>query len=366
MRADPSVFQLPVEKIRSGYYSDAYFNKTKELLEWDGHEPNVVMQVFQKRENATLGGIDEAIAVLKQCAGRDWNTRGLNMWEDGWPELKVWALHEAASIEPREPVMHIEGPYHLFAHLETVYLGILSRRTLIATNVDEVLTAASVNGQRKPIFYFPARHDHWLVQTGDGYTAYKAGVEGVSTDAQANWWGGKGMGTVPHALIAAYGGDTVAAAKAYARRFAGRTNISVLVDFENDSVGTAVSVAKALGDNLWGVRLDTSETLVDRSLWPHMGSFKPTGVNPQLVEKVRDGLDKRGFPNVKIIASGGFDAEKIQRFEEDFVPVDAYGVGASLIRGDNAFTADIVIVNGEPCAKTGRHYTPNDRLELVT
>lgn len=367
-RAEPSVFQLPVEKIRSGYYSDAYFNRTKELLEADGYFPNVTMQVFQKQE-AVVGGIDEAIAVLKQCAGQtfvrvDVAGQGAYIdanWKNGWDELTVHALHEADPISPREPVMHIEGPYHLFAHLETVYLGVLARRTLIATNVDAVLEAAAP----KPIFYFPARHDHWIVQTGDGYTAYRAGVEGVSTDAQANWWGGKGMGTVPHALIAAYGGSTVRAATAYARRFADRMNISVLVDFDNDSVETAVSVAEALGDDLWGVRLDTSETLVDRSLWPQMGSFKPTGVNPQLVENVRNALDDAGFPHVRIIASGGFTVDKITRFEELSVPVDAYGVGASLIRGDNAYTADIVRVDGKPCAKVGREYIKDHRLELV-
>ena len=81
-------------------------------------------------------------------------------------------------------------------------------------NVREVVEAA----RGKPIFYFPARHDHWLVQTGDGWAAHVAGAIGVSTDAQASWWGGRGMGTVPHGLIAAYGGDTVAAAAAIRRR----------------------------------------------------------------------------------------------------------------------------------------------------
>ena len=98
--------------------------------------------------------------------------------------------------------MTIEGDYRLFAHLETVYLGCLARRTLIMRNVREVVDAAA----GKPILYFPARHDHWLVQTGDGWAAHVAGAIGVSTDAQASWWGGRGVGTVPHGLIAAYGG----------------------------------------------------------------------------------------------------------------------------------------------------------------
>src|SRR6476659_9784126 len=178
----------------------------------------------------------------------------------------------------------------------------MARRTLIMRNVREVVEAA----HGKPILYFPARHDHWLVQTGDGWSAHVAGSVGVSTDAQASWWGGVGIGTVPHGLIAAYGGDTVAAAKVFADRYHEQMNITVLVDWENDSVKTALQVAEALGPKLWGVRLDTSEVLVDRSLWGEMGAFTPTGVNPRLVEKVRGALDAAGHTNVRIVVSGGF------------------------------------------------------------
>ncbi len=217
----------------------------------------------------------------------------------------------------------------------------------------------------KEIFYFPARHDHWLVQTGDGWAAHVAGAIGVSTDAQASWWGGRGIGTVPHGLIAAYGGDTVAAATAFADRFYEEMNITVLVDFDNDSVTTALEVAEALGPKLWGVRLDTSEQLVDRALYADMGGFDPTGVNPRLVEKVRHALDGAGFERVRIVASGGFTAERIRAFEAAGVPVDAYGVGSSLIRGRNDFTADVVLLEGRPCAKVGRSLRPNPRLERV-
>src|SRR3954451_20047894 len=135
VRLPPSVFRLPVEKIREGYYSDAYFNLTKQLLEADGHHPRVTMQVF-RRKDSLLGGIDEAIAVLKQCSGY----RGEDgKWVNGFKELEVNALHEGDAIEPWETVMTIEGDYALFAHLETVYLGSLARRTLIMRNVREVV-----------------------------------------------------------------------------------------------------------------------------------------------------------------------------------------------------------------------------------
>jgi nicotinate phosphoribosyltransferase len=351
-RLDPSVFDLPVEKMRAGWYTDAYFNHTRSALLEDERHPHVLMQVFQKR-NAYLGGMDEAIAILKLCA-------------EPYDGLVVHALHDGDAIAPYETVLTIEGDYTTFAHLETVYLGVLARRTLITTNVVNVLRAA--NG--KYVIFMPARHDHHRVQTGDGYAAYVGGQIvgaeiGVTTDEQASWWGGRGLGTVPHALIASYGGDTVAAALHFAEWAPPEMNITVLVDFENDSVRTALEVAEALGTRLWGVRLDTSESLVDRSLLGELGDFRPTGVNPRLVRKVRRALDDAGFDPVRIVVSGGFTAEKIREFEEGGVPVDAYGVGSSLIRGSNDFTADIVLTDGIPSAKFGRRLRPNPRLEPV-
>ena len=206
----------------------------------------------------------------------------------------------------------------------------MARRTLVMRNVREVVEAA--NG--KPILFFPARHDHWLVQTGDGWAAHVAGAIGVSTDAQASWWGGRGVGTVPHALIAAYGGDTVAAARAFAERYADEMNVTVLVDFENDSVRTSLEVADALGDRLWGVRLDTSERLVDRALWTEMGESEPTGVTPELVREGARGARRR--PATSGCGSWCPAASTPPRSAASRGsrrPVDSYGVGSSLLRG---------------------------------
>ena len=128
-RLPPEIFDLPVEKMREGYYTDAYFNHTRETLLRDGRRPRVLMQVFQKQE-AILGGMDEAIAVLKLCS-------------DDWEALTLHALYDGDQIEPWETVMTIEGDYTLFAHLETTYLGVLARRTLISTNTRHVVEAAS-------------------------------------------------------------------------------------------------------------------------------------------------------------------------------------------------------------------------------
>jgi len=351
-RLSPEVFDLPVEKMRSGWYTDAYFNHARATLLADGRHPHVVVQVFQKKD-AWLGGMDEAIAILRLCAEE--------------PErLTIRALHDGDRIEPWETVLTVEGDYTTFAHLETAYLGTLARRTLITTNVVKVLEAA--NG--KQIIFMPARFDHHRVQAGDGYAAYVAGritgfEIGVTSDEQASWWGGRSIGTVPHSLIAAYGGDTVLAARTFAEWAPPDMAVTVLVDFENDSVRTALEVAGALGERLWGVRLDTSETLVDRSLWDEMSDFKPTGVNERLVWKVRDALDAAGCGHVRIVVSGGFAVEKIRAFEERGVPVDAYGVGSSLIRGANDFTADVVMTDGRPSGKVGRRLRENPRLEPV-
>ena len=349
-RVPPERFQLPVERMRAGYYSDKYFVRTREVLAGAGRNPVVAVQVFQK-QRAWLGGVDEAIAILKSCL-----TEGFS-----WPDLDVRALRDGDHIAPRETVMLITGPYIAFAHLETLYLGVMARRTRVATNTRLVVEAA----WPKPVMFFPARFDHWQVQTGDGYAAHIAGAIGVSTDAQASWWGSEGIGTVPHSLIAAFGGDTVAGTRAFADQMAADVRVISLVDFDNDCVGTALAVARALGRRLAGVRLDTSESMVDRSVVPQMGDFDPRGVNARLVRNVRAALDQEGFGHVQITVSGGFNPEKIRRFEDDGVPVDSYGVGSSLFRGHFDFTADIVMVDGSPVSKAGRSYRPNSRLEVV-
>jgi nicotinate phosphoribosyltransferase len=346
-RLDPAIFHLPVERMREGYYSDKYFVRARETLLKDRHRPRVTMQVFAKT-HAYLGGIDEAIAILKLSAER-------------WDELEVTALYDGDEIAPWETVLLIEGPYDAFANLETLYLGVLARRTRVGTNTRRVVDAA----RPKQVMFFPARHDHWLVQTGDGYAAHIAGAIGVSTDAQASWWGSEGVGTVPHALIAAYGGDTVLASRKFAEHMDPAIRLITLVDFDNDCVATSLQVARALGKRLYGVRLDTSETLVDRSVIPEMGTFKPTGVNPQLVYNVRAALDQEGFQHVRIVVSGGFTVDKIRQFEEQGVPVDMYGVGSSLFQGRFDFTADVVRLEGKPCGKVGRRFRPNPRLERV-
>jgi nicotinate phosphoribosyltransferase len=345
-RIDPSAFGLPVDQIKQGYFTDAYFVRAREVVRQDARSPKVLMQVTGKTEG-WVSGVDEAIAILKLCA-------------DDWSALTVSALYEGDRFESWDTVLTIEGPYESFGHLETLLLGALGRRTRICTNAKEICQAA----QSKSVMFFGARDDVYTTQPGDGYAAMVGGVKMVSTEAQGSLFGGKAVGTIPHALIAVYGGDTLKATKRFAEAIEG-VDVIALVDYDNDSVKASLEVARALEDRLWGVRLDTAETMVDKSVVSQMGAFKPTGVNANLVWNVRNALDAEGFGDVKIVVSGGFDVSRILAFEEEGVPVDAYGVGAALFDGRFDFTADVVQVNGRPQAKAGRALRVNPRLERV-
>src|SRR5215218_474245 len=395
------IFDLPVVELRAGYRAAVYFDRSRRILAAEGDDTEVTMQVFQRSDAMVACGIDEALAVLALGAGsfldpvaadqafgaylaaRDDARRARSWRGEAWVEavraqveaeaafdrhwmpampdrLRVRALRDGDRVDAWEPVIEITGPYRLVAHLESIYLGVLARRTLVAGNVRRVVDAAG----GKPVLFFADRFDHWATQGGDGYAAFVGGAEGLATDAQAAWWGERGLGTIPHALIATFAGDTVAAVAAFARQFPGVPLIA-LVDFDNDSVATSLACARAFGERLWGVRLDTSGTMVDRSLWSEMGDFVPTGVNRRLVEKVRQALDDEGFSHVRVIVSGGFTAERIAAFEATEVPVDSYAVGSSLLKGGADYTADVVLRQGRPCAKVGRVYRPSTRLRPV-
>lgn len=345
-RLDPRVFRLPVADIRRGFYTDAYFTRTRRILLRDGRHPRVLMQVFT-RGDGIVCGTDEAIAVLKLCADKP-------------RALRIRSLRDGGAMRSRDTVMTIEGDYATFAHLETLYLGILARRSALASSVRLVVEAAA----GKPVYFFPARFDHFLNQPGDGWAAKVGGAAGVSTDANAAWCHGAGIGTIPHGLIGAYSGDTVAAAAAFDRHIPRAVSRIALVDWNNDCVGTTLACARALGRRLWGVRLDTSGDLRDRSVRSRGPASH--GVCAELVRNVRNALNTNGFGWVKIIVSGGFTADKVKQFVKDQVPFDVVGVGSSLLQRRIDFTADIVQVDGQSCSKVGRGLRPNPRLRLVS
>ncbi len=237
----------------------------------------------------------------------------------------------------------------------------------MATNVYQVVKAARTSGVQKPVIFMGDRDDHFTQQSGDGYAAYIGGSTAQATHAMNEWWGKQGMGTMPHALIQLFQGDVVKAAEAYQETFPNDELIS-LVDYNNDVITDSLRMAKAFGSQLKGVRVDTSRTMVDRYFCNNpevMGSFDPRGANPVLLFALREALDKEGYQHVNIVATGGFDARRIEDYEKQGVPIDIYGVGGSLLKINIGFTGDNVILNGAHEAKAGRRFRDNPRLVRV-
>ncbi|MEM7348170.1 MAG: nicotinate phosphoribosyltransferase, partial [Chloroflexota bacterium] len=435
---------LDVERMRQGWYSDKYFVNIAQTLQvlaekdyrFSGQAPlldqlgidptiapigdvEVEMQFFTRRKPKTLiAGVDKALAMLRHCTGYFDDT---DAFVETSQHLRVEAVQDGMLVpyngDTRQvrPVIRVRGRYRDFALLETPMLGALTRTSRIATNVYNTLEAA----RGKPVLFFPARFDAHEVQAADGY-AYDIAVRRfnydyhqhvdsfVSTDAQGDWWGGFGGGTVAHAAIASFFGDTVEAMLAFAAVRPPQIPRIALVDFNNDCVDTSLAVLKAMFERyqsacdngqpevakqykLFGVRLDTSSNMRDISV-PPLGEKKlDNGVNPRLCWTVRQAVDnawqswelspeweekaKAYCEGVKIAVSGGFGPQKIKWFEELDVPVDIYGVGSSLMSNDDAlgtntdFTADVVRVkiNGDwvDMAKVGRGPTQNPDLEAV-
>jgi nicotinate phosphoribosyltransferase len=439
-RLTNEAFKLDVERMRRGWYSDKYFENINRVLTalasegytYGGKHHNlpagvspadipvgtieVEMQWFTRRVGrSVIVGVDKALAMLKHCTGYFEGQR----FVDTSDKLEVWAVHDGATVESDgnplnvQPVLKVRGAYRDFAMLETPTLGILTRSSRVASNVYETLEAA----RGKPVLFFPARFDLHEAQAADGY-AYSIAVQRfnqdhlqdigsfISTDAQGDWWGGAGGGTVAHAAIASFLGDTAEAMMAFARVLPASVPRIALVDFNNDSVHDSMLVLdvmfakyrelmdagkkeEAAQYRLFGVRLDTSASLRDVSVPPLGEPALDLGVTPRLVFNVRQGLDSAwerwNLPeawkdaareycrSVKIVVSGGFKPEKIHKFEKLGVPADIYGVGSYLFNNNGNtvtdFTADVVRikVHGEwiDMAKVGRRPLDNPELERV-
>lgn len=337
------------KRMGEGFYSACYFLKSRRIVK--ENEPNhiVTMQWFQRKDDVMLCGIDEAIAILHTFA-------------DNPQDLVIEALNDGDIIKSKEPVLKVTGRYEDFGFLESVIDGVLARRTSVATNVKEVMEAAGDT----TVFSMADRQDDYLTQVGDGYATYVAGIDRVSTDAQGLWWGGRGMGTMPHALIQVCGGDLCRAADIYKKSYP-EEKITALVDYHNNVTVDAVKLARHLGHELKAVRVDTSMALIDHYFDDKDTSgFDPHGVCKELIFALRKALDDEGFSYVKIVVSSGFTAAKIREWKKAGVPVDLYGVGTSLVNNTICgFTGDLVMLDGKDEAKEGRSNYPTDRLEKV-
>ena len=337
------------KRLGEGFYTANYFLKTNKIVKENVPNHIVTMQWFQRRDDSKLCGIDEAIAILHTFAIHP-------------EELVIEALNDGDIINANEPVLKVTGKYENFGFLESVIDGVLARRTSVCTNVYNVM---KVIGDT-PIFSMADRQDDYLTQIGDGYATYVAGIKKVSTDAQGYWYGGKGMGTMPHALIQICGGDVCKAADIYLKSFPNE-KVTALIDYHNNVVRDSLILAEHLGTKLNGVRVDTSKALVDHYFDDKDTSdFDPHGVCKELIFALRKALDDHGYNYVKITVSSSFSAEKITEWVKLGVPVSMYGVGSYFVNNTTCgFTADLVMLDGKHEAKEGRENYPNDRLEKV-
>jgi len=341
MTSHPSARRFhPAAEVLSGETADVYFERAQRILAAEQLDPVVCMEVFT-REPAVLCGAEEAIVYLREVLGPE---------RDHRPAPVVESLSDGDLISPKEVVMRVTARYSAFGLYETALLGILSQSTGWATAARQVVEAAAPI----PVIGFGARHVHPSVADQMDYASVIGGCVGASTPAGAGLAGLSPTGTMPHALILIFG-DTVRAAEAFDRHIDPDVPRIVLVDTFKDEAEESVRVADALGDRLWGVRLDTPS--------------ERGRVTPDLVKEVRARLDLAGHPNVKIVVSGGVDVERIAAFKAAGAPIDSFAVGSAISDASPIdFTGDLKEIDGRPIAKRGRipGRTPNPRLRAIS
>ncbi len=334
----PPHFQ-PAADVLAGETADVYFERARRILAAEGLDPVVTMEIFA-REEAVLCGAEEALAYLREILG---NGKRLD------PAPIVETLRDGDLIGPKEVVMRITARYSGFGLYETAILGILSQSTGWATAARAIVEAAAPI----PVIGFGARHVHPSVADQMDYASVVGGCVGASTPAGARLAGLSPTGTMPHALIIIFG-DTVRAAEAFDRHIDPDVPRIVLVDTFKDEAEEALRVADALGDRLWGVRLDTPS--------------ERGRVTADLVKEVRARLDLAGHGRVKIVVSGGIDIDRIAYFKASGAPVDSFAVGSAISDASPIdFTGDLKEIDGRPVAKRGRipGRTENPRLQRV-
>jgi nicotinate phosphoribosyltransferase len=327
----------PSREILEGDSADVYFARAEQILEREGMDPLVTMEVFA-RQDAILCGIDEVKNLLAHV---------LDKTDPG--ETSVEALVDGDAIVPKEVVLRITARYRAFGLYETAVLGMLAQSTGWATAARACVDAAAP----LPVVSFGARHVHPDITDVLDYAAIVGGCVGASTPAGARLAGLSPTGTMPHSLVLIFG-DTVRAAEAFDRDLESDVPRIVLVDTFRDEAEEALRVAKALGDRLYGIRLDTPS--------------ERGRVTPDLVREVRARLDQAGFDHVRIVVSGGFNPERIRFFREAEAPVDSYAVGSAISGASPIdFTGDIKEIDGSPIAKRGRipGRTASPRLRRV-
>ncbi|WP_406616722.1 nicotinate phosphoribosyltransferase [Mycoplasmopsis adleri] len=324
-------------------YIASYFLKTTKILETYNPDNVITLQFFQRRDNSILAGMEETLELLKKHTDIS--------------KYEIRYLPDGSHIQNKEVVLELIGHYQDFGKFEGMIDGILSRSSSIASNAYDCVQAA----KGKNVIFMGDRADHYLMQEIDGKAVAIGGIKSVSTDMQNVLNVENTFGSVPHILIQNFAGDTAKAMKAYGELFPDNKIIS-LVDYHNDVIKQAIESYEVLGDQLYGVRIDTSKNMKDHMFDNEEDKSEYYGVNIEQVKRLRKALDKVGAKKVKIIVSSGFNADKIKRFEDAHTPVDSYGVGQAIFKLVCNFSADATLLNGKEEAKEGRGYNPNPKL----
>src|SRR5258706_3486114 len=305
--------------IKRGEVSDVYFARTVQILKHRNDRKRVKAEVYLKSlpedwQWGILAGIEEVAALL-----------------EGQP-VEVSAMDEGLLFEPYQPVLRIEGTYVEWAKYETALLGLLCQASGIATKAARCKRAA---GERQ-VISFGARRMHPALAPMIERNAFVGGCDGVAVTKSAELIDADPTGTIPHALVLLFG-DTVEALRAFHEVIDPKVRRVGPIDTLQDEKFEAIRVAKALGRDLYAVRLDTPSS--------RRGDFF------KILEEVRWELDLRGFNHVKILASGGIDEYEILRLNP---LVDGYGVGTSIANAPVlSFALDIMEIEGAPLAKRG-------------
>lgn len=321
-------------------YSARYFEKTKLISEKFLPNSIITLQFFQWDDNVVLCGINDCLEILEK--------------ETDTSKYSIKYLKDGTIINSRDIVLELEGHYSHFGMFEGIIDGILARASSLATNARNVVNAA----KGKKVIYMGDRADHYSLQPFDGYAISIGGIETQVTLAHIEKHDGNAVGTVPHALIQMFGGDLIKAMHTYKETFP-EEKLTALVDFNNDVITDTLLVLKEFGNDLSAVRVDTSSSMIDKCF---NGDVNEKGVSKNLIKKLRESLDAHNGKHVKIVVSSGFNIDKILDFEKNNVPVDVYGVGASLLKINRLFSADAVLLDGKKVAKAGRGYINNPSL----
>ncbi len=308
------------EDILKGKVTDVYFTNVVKALQYLQLNPYVAAEVRagglpEGWKWAVFAGLEESLRLLEGHA------------------VDVYAMPEGTVFTPEETVLVVEGKYLEFAVLETALLGFLCQASGVATKAARCRIAA---GDRL-VLSFGARRMHPAITPMIERNAFIGGCDGVSVVASAELIGERPLGTMSHSLLLCVGDEARAflafdaSADDYIRRVA-------LVDTFQDEKFGALTAARALGDKLYAVRLDTPSS--------RRGDFL------KIIREVRWELDLHGFRGVRIFLSGGLDEYDILRYN---AYADAYGVGTSISNAPVVdYSLDIVEVEGEPRAKRGK------------